>query len=124
MTDGSPRTREPAPGSFMGLIDDVISAGMTHAELANAVGSGPRAVQNWASGHGAPRGAAVQRLLDIHALVKLLGESYTVAGINTWLHARNRNLDMRRPIELIVDSEVEKVIAEAEWVAGGMGAGK
>ncbi|MCH9729742.1 MAG: helix-turn-helix domain-containing protein [Actinomycetia bacterium] len=104
----------------MRVVEDVTRAGITQAELAKAVGSGPRAVQNWASGQNAPRGAAVRRLLDVRTVVELLGDAYTEEGIDIWLHARNRNLDMRRPIELIVEGQIEKVIAEAKWVVGGM----
>ena len=106
--------------TFVRVVDDVTRAGITQAELARAVGSGPRAVQNWASGHNAPRGEAVKRLLDVRTVITLLSDSYTDEGIDIWLHSRNRNLEMQRPIDLIVGGEIDKVIDEAEWVAGGM----
>jgi transcriptional regulator with XRE-family HTH domain len=101
-------------------VEEVTRAGITQAELARAVGSGPRAVQNWASGRNAPRGEAIRRLLDVRTVIALLGDSYTDEGIDIWLHSRNRNLDMQRPVDLIVDGEIDKVIDEAKWVAGGM----
>jgi transcriptional regulator with XRE-family HTH domain len=104
----------------MRVVEEVTKVGITQAELASAVGSGPRAVQNWASGQNTPRGDAVERLLDVRTVVQLLGDSYTDEGIDIWLHARNRNLDMRRPIDLIIEGQIEKVIDEAKWVAGGM----
>jgi transcriptional regulator with XRE-family HTH domain len=111
---------EPGSVTYMRVVDEVTRAGITQAELAKAVGSGPRAVQNWASGQNTPRGAAVRRLLDVRTVVELLRDSYTDEGIDIWLHARNRNLDMRRPIDLIVEGRIEEVIDQAKWVAGGM----
>ena len=35
-------------------------------------------------------------------------------------HSRNRNLDMRRPIELLKEGEVEQVLEQAKWIVGGM----
>lgn len=114
------RDNGPASITYMRVVEEVTKAGITQAELAKAVGSGPRAVQNWASGQNTPRGQAVKRLLDVRTVVELLSDSYTDEGIDIWLHARNRNLDMRRPIDLIVEGDVEKVIDQAKWVAGGM----
>jgi transcriptional regulator with XRE-family HTH domain len=96
------------------------SSGITQAELAKAVGTGPRSVQNWASGHNAPRGRSAEKLLDVHAIVGILSGSYTPEGIDIWFHSRNRNLDMRRPINLLTEGDFDRVLDEAKWVAGGM----
>ena len=114
------RAKKEPSATYVRVVNDVTGAGITQAELARAVGSGPRAVQNWASGHNAPRGEAVKRLLDVRTVITLLSDSYTDEGIDIWLHSRNRNLDMKRPIDLIVGGEIDKVIDEAKWVAGGM----
>lgn len=53
-------------------------------------------------------------------IIELLSDSYTDEGIDIWLRARNRNLNMRRPIDLIVEGQIDTVIDEAKWVAGGM----
>lgn len=111
---------EPASVTYMRVVEEVTKAGITQAELAKAVGSGPRAVQNWASGANAPRGEAVKRLLDVRTVVELLSDSYTDEGVDIWLHSRNRNLDMRRPIDMIIDGQIDEVIEQAKWVAGGM----
>lgn len=116
----SDRTNEPASVTYMRVVKEVTKAGITQAELAKAVGSGPRAVNNWANGQNTPRGEAVKRLLDVRTVIELLGDSYSEEGIDIWLHSRNRNLDMQRPIDLIVEGDIEKVIDQAKWVAGGM----
>jgi hypothetical protein len=88
-----------------------------HAKI---VGAGARTVQNWASGHNTPRGKTAERLLDIRTIVELLSDSYTEEGIDIWLHSRNRNLDMRRPIDMLTEGQVDRVLEEAKWVGGGM----
>lgn len=114
------RPRSAQPVSYMQVVDDVTRSGVTRAELASAVGAAPRTVYNWASGHNAPRGLVAERLLDVHAIVDLLSDAYTEEGIDIWLHARNRNLDMRRPIDLLKEGEVDQVLDQAKWVVGGM----
>jgi len=106
--------------TYRQVVDDVTRSGITQAELARAVGAAARTVYNWASGHNAPRGGVAERLLDIHAIVDLLSDAYTDEGIDIWLHARNRNLDMRRPIDLLKEGEVDPVLEQARWVVGGM----
>jgi DNA-binding transcriptional regulator YiaG len=120
-SDAAGRTQhESASVTYVRVVNEVTRAGITQAELAKAVGSGARAVQNWASGQNAPRGEAAKRLLDVRSVIDLLSDSYTDEGIDIWLHARNRNLEMRRPIDLITEGQLEQVLDEAKWVAGGM----
>jgi transcriptional regulator with XRE-family HTH domain len=118
--DAAPQISESGSVTYMRVVEEVTRAGITQSELAKAVGSGPRAVQNWASGQNTPRGETVKRLLDVRTVVELLSDSYTDEGIDIWLRARNRNLDMRRPIDLIIEGHIEQVIQQAKWVAGGM----
>lgn len=119
-----PRTRkstdEVASVTYMRVVEKVTNSGITQAELAKAVGTGSRAVQNWAIGHNTPRGRSAEKLLDVHTIVDILSDSYTPEGIDIWFHSRNRNLDMRRPIDLLVEGDVDRVLDEAKWVAGGM----
>jgi DNA-binding transcriptional regulator YiaG len=106
--------------TYMRVVEKVTSSGITQSELAKAVGAGARSVQNWASGANAPRGRSAEKLLDLHSIVDLLSDSYTREGIDIWLHSRNRNLDMQRPIDLLVEGKLDEVLDEAKWVAGGM----
>ena len=114
------RAENSASVTYMRVVEKVTSSGITQAELAKAVGAGPRSVQNLASGHNAPRGRSAEKLLDVHAIVDILSDSYTPEGIDIWFHSRNRNLDMRRPIDLLTEGDFDSVLDEAKWVAGGM----
>jgi DNA-binding transcriptional regulator YiaG len=114
------RTASAQPVTYMQVVSDVTRSGVTQAELASAVGAAARTVYNWSSGQNAPRGQVAERLLDIHAIVDLLSDAYTDEGIDIWLHSRNRNLDMQRPIDLLKEGEVDQVLDQARWVVGGM----
>jgi DNA-binding transcriptional regulator YiaG len=116
----SKRTDEAASVTYMRVVEKVTHSGITQAELAKAVGTGSRSVQNWANGHNAPRGRSAEKLLDVHAIIDILSDSYTPEGIDIWFHSRNRNLDMRRPIDLLTEGDFDRVLDEAKWVAGGM----
>lgn len=106
--------------TYMRVVENVTRSGITQAELAKAVGAGTRAVQNWATGANAPRGRAIEHLLDVKTIVDLLGETYTDEGVDIWLRSRNRNLDLQRPIDLLQAGRLDEVLEEAKWVAGGM----
>ena len=118
----SERRAAPPSGSlsFLRVIEEVTSSGITQLELGKAVGAAPRSVQNWATGDVEPRGAKVAKLLDVKTIVDLLRDSYTDEGIKIWLHSRNRNLDLERPIDLLTQGRIEEVLDEARWVAGSM----
>ncbi|WP_032366064.1 transcriptional regulator [Rhodococcoides fascians] len=125
MTDTQDRRDEqrhesPASLTYIRVIEEVTRTGITQSELGKVVGAATRSVQNWANGQNMPRGKSVVRLLDLHTIVSILADSYTDEGIDIWLHARNRNLDMQRPIDLLTAGKIDEVLAEARWVAGGM----
>lgn len=106
--------------TFMRLVEDVTPSVVTQGELATAVGADERTVQNWSSGRTRPRGEKVDRVLDFVHLVSELREVYTDEGIQIWLRSRNRNLQHRRPIELLAEGGVDEVLAEVHRVIGGM----
>lgn len=114
------RHETPTSLSYLGVLEMVTEAGITQAEVAKAVGASARTVQNWASGANPPRGKNAERLLDLHTIVDVLRDSYTPEGIQIWLRSRNRNLDLQRPIDLLLSGDATAVLDEARWVAGGM----
>lgn len=116
--DASPPNRQGL--TYLRVVDEVTRSGITQAELGQAVGASVRTVQNWAAGTHPPSGKKASRLLDIRSIIDQLEDSYNAEGIEIWLHSRNRNLDMRRPIDLLTEGMIDEVLAEARWVAGGM----
>jgi hypothetical protein len=58
---------------------------------------------------------AVTVLLELRGILR---DAYTDAGINLWLVSENHNLGGRMPVELLADSEYDRVLAEARRVGG------
>lgn len=106
--------------TYLRIVEEVTSSGITRSELGKAVGAAERTVQTWAAGTSAPTGVRAQRLLDVQLVIRLLSDTYTREGIRIWLNARNRNLDLRRPIDLLEDGEIDAVLEEASRISGGM----
>lgn len=101
-------------------IKMVTSAGVTQAEVAKVVGAAERTVQSWSAAQSSPTGVKRDRLLDLQLIVTLLGDVYTNEGVEIWLHSRNRNLDLKRPIDLLVEGDFDVVVEEAIALAKGM----
>lgn len=52
------------------------------------------------------------------AVLGALSYVYQPEGVGIWMNSPNRNLDGQRPSELIAAGEAERVLAEAERIAG------
>lgn len=105
--------------SYPWLVDEVRRFGLTTSEIAEITGVKERQVQHWAAGTSKPQGDTRDRLVDIHYVVQQLKEVYKPEGIEIWLHARNRGLAGRRPIELLIEGEFESVINAVERLTTG-----
>jgi hypothetical protein len=79
-----------------------------------------RQVQHWLAGTSKPQGESLERLVDLNYLVERLANVYQPQGIEIWLHARNRALDGRRPIDMLEAGEFEPVIGLVEQLAQGV----
>ena len=106
--------------TYLRVVRKVADAGLSQVQIANAVGASLRTVQGWAAGTSTPKGIKAQRLLDLKYLVEELSDGHTEEGIQIWLHARNRNLEGRRPIELLAEGQTDAVVAEVDRITGGM----
>jgi len=119
MAKGSTGPSAPQNVSYMRIVDDVTGSVITQMELAQAVGTSARTVQNWARG-AVPRGKVALRLLDVQHVIGELRDVYNDEAIQIWLRSRNRNLGGQRPIELLSAGHVEEVVAEVANVVRGM----
>lgn len=115
--------RGPEAGTgltYLRIVEQVTGSGISQGELGQAVGASLRSVQSWAAGDAAPRGASRERLLDVKFIVEELQDVYTPEGVEIWLHARNRNLAGRRPLDLLIEGESAAVLEEARRLSGAM----
>lgn len=106
-------------GLYARLVEDVRGSLLTNADLAEITGVKIRQVQHWVSGAHRPQGQAKDRLLELHYIVERLREIYTPEGVDIWIHGRNKGLGGRKPIELLVNGEFERVLAAVERLASG-----
>lgn len=103
------------------LITKVRERGhLSAAEIGEVVGVGTRQVQNWASGNGTPASTKrLRQLLDLEYVLDLVTEVFDDEGATLWLHARNRQLDGERPLDLIAKNETDRVIGLLNRLADG-----
>ena len=113
-------TSDAGTMTYLRILEEVTGSGITRSELSRAVGAAERTVQTWAAGTSKPTGLRAQRLLDIQMIVQLLSDTYTREGIRIWLNSRNRNLALRRPIDLLEAGDIDAVLEEADRISGGM----
>lgn len=106
--------------TYLRILEEVADSGITRTELSKAVGAAERTVQTWVAGTSKPSGVRAQRLLDVQLIVRLLSDTYTKEGIRIWLNARNRNLGLERPINLLEHGDIDSVLEEANRISGGM----
>lgn len=106
--------------TYLRILEEVADYGITRTELSRAVGAAERTVQTWAAGTSKPTGVRAQRLLDVQFIVQRLADTYTKEGIRIWLNARNRNLGLKRPIDLLEQGDIDAVLEEADRISGGM----
>lgn len=111
--------RGQSPQTFVAVMQEVRAAGMSGATLAKVVGASERTVQTWAAGTNKPSGVRAMRLLDVQVTLKRLGDLYTPEGIDIWLNSRNARFEMKRPIDLLTDGEIDRVSEEVEAMLGG-----
>jgi transcriptional regulator with XRE-family HTH domain len=91
--------------------------GVTQSDIAAATGVSDRAVRGWRSS--AIRPERYDRLSELRDIVLLLSETLTPRGVGQWLHARNRLLTGKRPVELLKAGKVEEVRRAAAAFADG-----
>ncbi len=65
----------------------------------------------------APRPSAEGRQLGL--IIGSLLDTYRPEGVGIWLNTPNRNLGGRRPLDLIAEGGGERVMGEADQLAGG-----
>lgn len=76
-----------------------------------------RSVRAWRNGDIRPE--RYDRLAQLRDLVLLLSDSLTTRGVGQWLHAKNRLLDGKRPVDLLAGDRYDEVLQAAEVFVDG-----
>jgi hypothetical protein len=91
--------------------------GVSQADVGSVTGVTDRAVRGWASSQ--IRSDRYDRLAELRDLALLLSDSLSPRGVGQWLHARNRLLSGRRPLEVMADGGVAEVRQAAQAFVDG-----
>lgn len=94
-------------------------ARLTQEAIATATSTSLRSVRNWERQAVRLQQRNDDRLRYFAEVVAVLSGTLTPRGIGQWLHARNRTLNGRRPIELVATDTRDRVLNAATDLVGG-----
>ncbi len=105
------------PGEAVEIMRQEV--GLTEADIAAATGADTRSVRRWTAERPSRPVRHERQIDDLRAIVEVLADSLTEAGVRQWLRARNRSLKGERPLDVLARGEYERVQAAAEAFAEG-----
>ena len=104
-----------------GVLDELIGTHVVDAgDVAQVTGATPRSVSRWTASKATPRRDAVDRILELQAVVVLLRSVLRDDPARLWLRSPNPDLDWRKPLELIANGEYRRVIGSVLAMAEGV----
>jgi hypothetical protein len=92
---------------------------VTQADVARVTRTDPKTVYAWRASNTRPRSATYDRLDGLREVVRTLADSLTPRGVGQWLHASNRLLGGRRPLEVLREGETDAVLQAARSFVDG-----
>jgi putative toxin-antitoxin system antitoxin component (TIGR02293 family) len=93
---------------------------LDHADLARLLDTSPRTVSRWLSQESVPRREARERLLELRAVLEHLGKTLQPEAAHDWLFTPNVALDHYKPVELLQEGQVRRVLAAIDALAEGV----
>jgi transcriptional regulator with XRE-family HTH domain len=108
-----------AAHDFQQRVRDLRESGLTNKQIADVVGVSARQVSNWSNGSSQPVGGSAESLLELHYVVGYLADVYSPRGIAIWVLDRNRQLQDRKPIDVMAGGDFESVLDVAIGLAEG-----
>lgn len=94
------------------IVDALKPFGVTQIDVAAVIQVSDRAVRGWRTSDIRPD--RYDRLAQLRDLALLLSDSLTPRGVGQWLHAKNRLLNGRRPVDLLAADQFNDVHSAAE----------
>ena len=93
------------------VVNRIIDTSMVNnATVARICGVNIRSVQRWRLGSVDPKRAALERLLELRAVLDLVSAVYRPEGAAIWLRSPVPDLGYSVPVDLIRDGEFMQVI--------------
>lgn len=93
--------------------------GVSQTDLATVAKVDPKTVYAWKAKSAKPRSTAYTRLDGLRDVVSVLSDSLTSRGVGQWLHAQNRMLGGKRPLDALREGDQEAVLEAARSFVDG-----
>ena len=109
-------------GLQTGYVDDANAVlGLTYAQIATALGTSERTLQQWREGAVEPTATDIQRLEALRELQDQLLQAVRRESVRAWLQANVSALGGRRPIDLLLVGDIEEVTRSLLRLNAGFG---
>ncbi len=93
--------------------------GVSQADLATVAEVDPKTVYAWKAKSARPRATAYTRLDGLRDIVGVLSDSLSSRGVGQWLHAQNRALGGKRPLDALQEGNQQAVLRAARSFIDG-----
>lgn len=93
--------------------------GVSQADLATVAEVDPKTVYAWKAKSARPRATSYTRLDGLRDVVSVLSDSLTSRGVGQWLHAQNRALGGKRPLDVLREGNQQAVLEAARSFIDG-----
>lgn len=105
----------------MALLDRLLEGDVVDgADVARVVGTSPRSITRWQAARTVPRRDSEERLLELKAVIDLLGGVLRAEPARLWLRSPNPDLDYEKPIDVVARGEYQRVIDSIMSLAEGV----
>ena len=112
------------PGTILlsELLEHLMTTlGISHTELARALGTSDRTVVRWLADETYPQHESRHKLDELAALVRRLDQSFTTPeGAATWLRASSGYFGGLRPLDALLRGRIDAVDAALEALDAGV----
>lgn len=104
-----------------GVLDELLDTRVIDSgDVAQITGATARSVSRWTAAKSVPRRDAEDRLLELKSVVDLLRTVLRDQPARLWLRSPNRDLDWRKPLDLIAEGDYRTVIGAVLAMAEGV----
>ena len=90
------------------------------ADVARLIEANPRTVSRWLKRESEPRADARERLLELIVVLETLSQTLTPTAAHDWLFTPNQSLEYHKPVELLRQGEVRRVLGVIDALAEGV----
>ena len=86
------------------------NSGITSRDVAQLLNTTPQTVSRWSTGQSSPQPRYLESLLTLEWLVSQLATYYSSDEAKLWLFSPHRQLEGRRPADLIAERRTDEVL--------------